>query len=120
MMFENGISYDALKAGVRGRVSEQLGVCLSLDVHDYWLTPCCKASLISRVTAVLPFTAFDEAELRALAYNCLIPHLTRLGRVNDRVKVDELVGRVVSSYRPEEGVRSLQRASASIVLKDLY
>ena len=86
----------------------------------YLVTDILKASLISRVTAVLPFTAFDEAELRALAYNCLIPHLTRLGRTNDRAKVDDLVGQVVSSYRPEEGVRSLQRASASIVLNNMY
>ena len=72
------------------------------------------------MTAVLPFIAFNETELRALAHNCLVPHLTRLRRTDDGDMVDSLVSQVVQSYRPDEGVRSLQRASASIVLNNLY
>jgi hypothetical protein len=61
---------------------------------------------------VLPFTTFDDKELRALAFKFLAPHLTP---EMDRSR-EEILDQVVAGYRREEGARSLQRAAASVLL----
>ncbi|KAG8911700.1 hypothetical protein FRC00_005980, partial [Tulasnella sp. 408] len=63
------------------------------------------ASLVSRITTVLPFLAFTHAEKLALAYQSL-PSDASL----PKEELDTLLDAILDDYIPSEGVRSIQRA----------
>ncbi|KIO16319.1 hypothetical protein M407DRAFT_232615, partial [Tulasnella calospora MUT 4182] len=63
------------------------------------------ASLVSRITTVLPFLAFTHAEKLALAYQSL-PSDASL----PKEELDTLLEEILADYIPSEGVRSIQRA----------
>ncbi|KAG8988392.1 hypothetical protein FRB90_002768 [Tulasnella sp. 427] len=63
------------------------------------------ASLVSRITTVLPFLAFTHPEKLALAYHCL-PSDSSLSKE----ELDTLLEDILADYIPNEGVRSIQRA----------
>ncbi|KAG8941256.1 hypothetical protein FRC04_004658 [Tulasnella sp. 424] len=63
------------------------------------------ASLVSRITTVLPFLAFTHAEKLALAYQSL-PSDTSLSKE----ELDTMLDDILADYIPSEGVRSIQRA----------
>lgn len=69
-----------------------------------------QASLLSRVTTVLPFVPFSQDEKMAIAAEAL--HTLAGGQVRDMSPhdVDSLVARALPSYLPSEGARSLYRA----------
>ncbi|KAG8894449.1 hypothetical protein FRB99_001256 [Tulasnella sp. 403] len=62
------------------------------------------ASLVSRITTVLPFLAFTDAEKLALAHQHLPPHTL------SNTELDMLLDKIIQDYIPSEGVRSIQRA----------
>ncbi|KAH9005022.1 P-loop containing nucleoside triphosphate hydrolase protein [Lactarius hatsudake] len=82
------------------------------------LSRCLGASLSSRVTAVLPFVPFTEAELMAIATEVFYSlGGERAISVSSDV-VERISRRAIESYIPEEGARSLHRA-ISYLLTDV-
>src|SRR6266702_484353 len=77
-----------------------------------------QASLSSRVTAVLPFVPFTEAELMAIATEVFYSlGGERAMSVSPNV-VERISRRAIESYIPEEGARSRHRA-ISYLLTDV-
>ncbi|KAG9000115.1 hypothetical protein FRB93_012879 [Tulasnella sp. JGI-2019a] len=72
------------------------------------------ASLVSRVTTILPFLAFTEMEKTAIAYQ----HLPTNTLPKD--ELDALLGKVLQDYVASEGVRSIQRAVQRHYEEDLW
>ncbi|KAG8927337.1 hypothetical protein FRC02_008298 [Tulasnella sp. 418] len=62
------------------------------------------ASLVSRITTVLPFLAFTREEKVAIAFQ-MVPSNSM-----SKTETDELMEKVLEDYIPSEGVRSIQRA----------
>lgn len=73
-----------------------------------------KASLVSRITTILPFLAFTEMEKTAIAYQHLPTNTL------PKEEVDALLTKVVGDYIPSEGVRSIQRAVQRHYEEDLW
>ncbi len=83
---------------------------------DPWLTV--QASLSSRITAVLPFVPFTEAELMAIATEAFyFLGGERSLSVSPDV-VERISRRAIESYIAEEGARSLHRV-ISYLLTDI-
>ncbi|KAI8982900.1 P-loop containing nucleoside triphosphate hydrolase protein [Trametes punicea] len=91
--------YIDLMALLRPRVSERLG-----------------ASLLSRVTAVLPFVAFTTDEKMAIAAEALYTLAGEAVRTMPPATRDLIVRTSLNSYIPSEGARSLYRAVSSQLL----
>ncbi|KAI0374638.1 hypothetical protein BV20DRAFT_1048686 [Pilatotrama ljubarskyi] len=91
--------YIDLMALLRPRVSERLG-----------------ASLLSRVTVVLPFVAFTTDEKLAIAAEALYALAGEAVRTMPPATRDLIVRTSLNSYIPSEGARSLYRAVSSQLL----
>ncbi|KAI0351507.1 hypothetical protein OH77DRAFT_1429569 [Trametes cingulata] len=91
--------YIDLMALLRPRVSERLG-----------------ASLLSRVTVVLPFVAFTTDEKLAIAAEALYALAGEAVRTMPPATRDMIVRSSLNSYIPSEGARSLYRAVSSQLL----
>jgi ATP-dependent Clp protease ATP-binding subunit ClpA len=85
--------YVELMGLLRPRVSARLG-----------------ASLLSRVTTVLPFVPFSQDEKMAIAAEALYSLAGEQVRIMPPEDVESLVERALFSYLPAEGARSLYRA----------
>ncbi|KAL0946488.1 hypothetical protein HGRIS_012706 [Hohenbuehelia grisea] len=85
--------YSQLMSLLRPRVSERLG-----------------ASILSRVTTVLPFVPFTCDEKRAIASEALCTLAGEIYRTLSDATVEKLIEDAVSRYLPAEGARSLYRA----------
>ncbi|KAI9466082.1 P-loop containing nucleoside triphosphate hydrolase protein [Lactarius psammicola] len=79
---------------------------------------CLGASLSSRVTAVLPFVPFTEAELMAIATEVFYSLGGERALSVSSDVVERISRRAIQSYIPEEGARSLHRA-ISYLLTDV-
>lgn len=75
-----------------------------------------KASLISRVTTVLPFVPFAHEEKLALASQALFLQGGEYVRSISPETIDKLVTDAVAAYIPSEGARSLYRAASNLLL----
>ncbi|KAH9900848.1 P-loop containing nucleoside triphosphate hydrolase protein [Cubamyces lactineus] len=91
--------YIDLMALLRPRVSERLG-----------------ASLLSRVTAVLPFVAFTADEKMAIAAEALFALAGEAVTTMPPATRDLIVRTSLNSYIPSEGARSLYRAVSTQLL----
>jgi len=78
-----------------------------------------QASLLSRVTTVLPFIPFSGEEKRAIGAEALYSIAGELVRDLTPAAIEELVDDAMGGYVPVEGARSLYRAVSSIVLDKL-
>ncbi|PCH37687.1 nucleoside triphosphate hydrolase protein [Wolfiporia cocos MD-104 SS10] len=95
--------YVDLMAMLRPRVSEKLG-----------------ASLLSRVTTVLPFVPFSADEKMAIAAEALYSLLPEdTAHTIPPATVDMVVRNSLSAYQPAEGARSLYRAVSTLLLDTL-
>ncbi|KZT34719.1 P-loop containing nucleoside triphosphate hydrolase protein [Sistotremastrum suecicum HHB10207 ss-3] len=92
-------AYRELMSRVREKLSDELG-----------------SSLLSRVTAVLPFTPFSQEELEALAYDAVVATVTQRQTPLTEEDMTKVVGEAVRNYLPKEGARSLFRAVAEQML----
>ncbi|TEB39625.1 hypothetical protein FA13DRAFT_1750971 [Coprinellus micaceus] len=88
-----------LVALLRPRVSERLG-----------------ASVLSRITSVLPFVPFTPEEKRALCAEAVYQLGGEDALALSRDTVDELIESSLGQYIPEEGARSLHRAVSNQLL----
>ena len=75
-----------------------------------------KASLVSRVTTVLPFVPFTNEEKMAVASQALFLQGGEYARSASPETIDELVAGAVAAYIPSEGGRSLYRAVSNLLL----
>jgi len=104
--------YSELAQLLRPRISQSLGVrkLVFVTFDSLNLTIGSQASLSSRVTTVLPFLPFTEAELMAIATE----FFCSLGRAHASFISSDAVERIsrkaIECYIPEEGARSLHRA----------
>ncbi|KAF9652896.1 P-loop containing nucleoside triphosphate hydrolase protein [Thelephora ganbajun] len=80
------------------------------------VTECLGASLISRVTTVLPFVPFTSEEKLAIASQALFLQGGEHARLMSPEIIDRLVADAVAAYIPSEGGRSLYRAVSSLLL----
>jgi ATP-dependent Clp protease ATP-binding subunit ClpA len=109
---ETVTEYDESRPAAKEPMSRQEYLELTTILRDQVSTQL-GASLLSRVTCVLPFVPFSEEERRAIAAESLMT----LG--GDDVSdlslsaIDEMVDRALISYVPSEGARSLYRAVSS-------
>jgi len=71
------------------------------------------ASLLSRITTVLPFAPFSQHEKRAVAAEALYSLAGELVMTMSLQDMDSIVTRALPSYLPLEGARSLYRAVSS-------
>ncbi|KAF8891328.1 P-loop containing nucleoside triphosphate hydrolase protein [Infundibulicybe gibba] len=85
--------YVELMGLLRPRVSERLG-----------------ASILSRVTTVLPFVPFTEDEKKAICSEALYTVAGEAMRSISPTAVESMIRAAMASYCPEEGARSLYRA----------
>ncbi|KAF9246235.1 P-loop containing nucleoside triphosphate hydrolase protein [Melanogaster broomeanus] len=91
--------YLELTATLRPRVSDCLG-----------------ASLLSRVTAVLPFIPFALDEKKAIAAEAVYALAGEASRTMSPQDVESLVMKALPSYYPGEGARSLHRAISNLLV----
>lgn len=91
--------YVDLMGLLRPRVSEKLG-----------------ASLLSRVTTVLPFVPFSTDEKMAIATEALFSLAGEDGKTLPPATVEMIVRNSLSAYLPAEGARSLYRAVSTQLL----
>lgn len=75
-----------------------------------------KASLVSRVTTVLPFVPFTNEEKMAVASQALFLQGGEHTRSISPESIEKLVGDAVSAYISSEGGRSLYRAVSNLLL----
>ncbi|EGN95763.1 hypothetical protein SERLA73DRAFT_113458 [Serpula lacrymans var. lacrymans S7.3] len=88
--------YVELMALMRPRVSQRLG-----------------ASLLSRVTTVLPFVAFSLEEKRAIAAEAIYSLAGDMVRTMSPQQIESMVVKALPHYLAAEGARSLYRAISS-------
>jgi hypothetical protein len=75
------------------------------------MSPCLsQASLLSRVTAVLPFVPFTTEEKMAIAAEAVYSLAGDATKTLTPQDVETIVTKVLPSYFPSEGARSLHRA----------
>jgi len=77
------------------------------------INPAMQASLLSRVTTVLPFVPFSLNEKKAVAAEALYTLAGEMVASLSPSAVESMVLRAVSGYIPTEGARSLYRAVSS-------
>lgn len=78
--------------------------------------PLLQASLVSRVTTVLPFVPFTLYEKKAIAAEAVYALASDTSRALSPQEVESLVTKALPSYRPSEGARSLHRAISNILV----
>ena len=106
--------YVELMGLLRPRVSARLGVSLTLIFPCYLMLICVvQASLLSRVTTVVPFVPFSRDEKMAIAAEALYSLAGEGVRSLSPQDVESMVARALPSYLPAEGARSLYRAVSS-------
>ncbi|KZP08725.1 P-loop containing nucleoside triphosphate hydrolase protein [Athelia psychrophila] len=74
------------------------------------------ASLLSRVTTVLPFVPFSKDEKKAVAAEALYTLGGDLAQGMSPQEVEIFIDRALPSYLPQEGARSLYRAVSSLLV----
>ncbi|KAG2116386.1 P-loop containing nucleoside triphosphate hydrolase protein [Suillus clintonianus] len=74
------------------------------------VSQCLGASLLSRVTTVLPFVPFSMEEKMAIAAEAVYSLTSNAAKTLSPQDVEEIVMEVLPSYIPSEGARSLHRA----------
>jgi len=77
------------------------------------------ASLLSRVTALLPFVPFTREEKRALSVDRALTVGDELGEDFSPQTLEVIAERALSLYQPSEGARSLSRAVSSVLLDEI-
>ncbi|KAH0827107.1 hypothetical protein J3R83DRAFT_4794 [Lanmaoa asiatica] len=80
---------------------------------------CLGASLVSRVTTVLPFVPFTLDEKKAIAAEAVYGLATDASKILSAQDVESLVMKALPSYHPSEGARSLHRAISNILVDTL-
>jgi ATP-dependent Clp protease ATP-binding subunit ClpA len=75
-----------------------------------------QASLVSRITAVLPFVPFNEAEQMAIATEAIFATNDEYATKLDVDSVEHVARAALARYIPVEGARSLYRAVSSVLL----
>lgn len=75
-----------------------------------------QASLVSRVTAVLPFVPFTLDEKKAITAETVYALSGDVSRMLSPQDVESLVMKALPSYHPSEGARSLHRAISNILV----
>jgi ATP-dependent Clp protease ATP-binding subunit ClpA len=96
--------YVDLMGVLRSRVSDELG-----------------ASILSRVSAILPFVPFTSEEKKAMASEFLQHQTTAAGLEDmlDGEKRGKIVDDSVKEYVPSEGARSLYRAVSNLLVDSI-
>lgn len=79
--------------------------------HVHWINP--QASLVSRVTTILPFLAFNEMEKIAIAYQHLPTNEL------SKEELDTMLGKVLQDYVASEGVFVLIGCSLESDIEEL-
>lgn len=74
-----------------------------------------QASLVSRVTTVLPFVPFTLDEKKAIAAEGIYAFACEASKMSPQ-EVESLVMKALRSYHPSEGARSLHRAISNILM----
>lgn len=105
--------YLELAGLLRPRVSERLGVSRYFRCYKILVKLVMQASLLSRVTAVLPFVPFSQDEKMAIATEAMYALVGDLVRTISPQVVESVVRKALSDYLPAEGARSLYRAVSS-------
>ncbi|KAF8136672.1 P-loop containing nucleoside triphosphate hydrolase protein [Boletus edulis] len=77
---------------------------------------CLGASLVSRVTTVLPFVPFTLDEKKAIAAETVYSLAGTASKTLSPQDVESLVIKALPSYHPSEGARSLHRAISNILV----
>ncbi|KIJ69195.1 hypothetical protein HYDPIDRAFT_80407 [Hydnomerulius pinastri MD-312] len=80
------------------------------DILRPRVSNCLGASLLSRVTTVLPFVPFTQDEKKAIAAEAVFTLAGEAARAMSPQDVESLVIKALPSYHPGEGARSLHRA----------
>lgn len=78
-----------------------------------------QASLLSRVTTVLPFVPFTVDEKLAIATEALYAQGGEAAREMPPATIEMIVRKSLDEYLPAEGARSLYRAVSSQLLDAL-
>ncbi|KAG1723690.1 hypothetical protein EDB19DRAFT_347124 [Suillus lakei] len=81
-----------------------------MDLSRPHVSQCLGASLLSRVTTVLPFIPFTVEEKMAIAAEAVYSLTSNAAKTLSPQDVEEIVMKVLPSYIPSEGARSLHRA----------
>jgi hypothetical protein len=113
--------YTHLATAVRRRIAEVLGVreypffyCIFLLTWTY-----VKASLLSRVTAILPFLPFTEVEKIAIGTEAALSQTEFASTPLSSAEIEAVVRRAVKdvNFVEEEGARSLYRVVETHLLR---
>ena len=91
-------------------------VTLLVTVIRVVINPRLQASLSSRVTAILPFVPFTEAELMAIATEVFYSLGGEQAYFVSPNVVERISRKAIECYIPEEGARSLHRAISSLLM----
>ncbi|KAG6873804.1 hypothetical protein C0995_011029 [Termitomyces sp. Mi166 len=94
--------YTELMGLLRPRVSERLG-----------------ASMLSRVTTVLPFAPFTPEERKAICYEALYTIAGDIVQTLPTDVVDAMVKGALANYTPAEGARSIYRAVSNQLVDNI-
>ncbi|KIJ16854.1 hypothetical protein PAXINDRAFT_75169, partial [Paxillus involutus ATCC 200175] len=86
------------------------------DILRPRVSHCLGASLVSRVTTVLPFVPFTLDERKAIAAEAVYALAGEAARVMSPPDVESLVTKALPSYYPGEGARSLHRAVSNLLV----
>ncbi|KAH7889497.1 P-loop containing nucleoside triphosphate hydrolase protein [Phlebopus sp. FC_14] len=84
------------------------------------VSQCLGASLLSRVTAVLPFVPFTQDEKKAIAAETVYMLAGDSGAKMSPYDVESVVMRALPSYCPGEGARSLHRAVSNQLMDVIH
>ncbi|KAG8217789.1 hypothetical protein J3R82DRAFT_5952 [Butyriboletus roseoflavus] len=82
-----------------------------------YVSRCLGASLVSRVTAVLPFVPFSLDEKKAISAEAVHALSGEAFKMSPQ-DVESLVMKALPSYHPSEGARSLHRAISNILIDE--
>ncbi|KAG9318755.1 hypothetical protein JVU11DRAFT_854 [Chiua virens] len=80
---------------------------------------CLGASLVSRVTTVLPFVPFTLDEKKAITAEAVYALAGDASKTLSPQDVESLVMKALPSYQPSDGARSLHRAISNILINRL-
>ncbi|KAF9227571.1 P-loop containing nucleoside triphosphate hydrolase protein [Gyrodon lividus] len=86
------------------------------DILRPRVSHCLGASLVSRVTTILPFVPFTLDERKAIAAEAVYALAGEAARAKSPQDVESLVMKALPNYYPGEGVRSLHRAISNLLV----
>jgi len=101
---------------LRPKVSERLGVRRYLQFNFVTISLLAQASVLSRVSTVLPFVPFTLQEKKAICSEVLYSQGGDACHSLDKASVESLIDSAIVDYYPAEGARSLQRAISNQLL----